>query len=245
MTEPAPYSPVWNEHDWLEPENRDRNNRWDVIAVLLFIVAALTYACGLWAIGATREIGGLIVCVAGLLLIPAPLAVHRLAHPYRRQTNLSLHTVFHISRAQWAVGQTLVLSIQKCRHRQVTADGRRRRLIHLVYFFPQRPARKHASGVITAGRSRTTRYLYEFELSSPVAVAYRRGSAMGVPHDLHVTVRARQTLGAPGILNRKLPANDSERPNATSSEGTTTSQPEPARPAQTSTRRSKGPTSAR
>jgi hypothetical protein len=185
---------VWAENEWVEATERRRGTVANVVVIGLTLLGGALYFSGLFTMLSGP---GLVLVIAGLLVLLVTAVAAMSAHPYHRvPSEVAPTTVFHISPAFWTTGEAVTLDVARCRRKQAITERRWARRARLVYFFPQRPTLRHARGQTFSGRRHVDRYLYELELQHPIDALYARGAALATPYDVTAVVRARQVLGA-------------------------------------------------
>lgn len=185
---------VWAEQEWVEKAERRRGTVATVLLIGLIAVGGALYCFGLFRIDTSL---GLLLVSAGLLALLVALALAMAVHPYRRVISAAApSSVFHVSSALWAEGETVTLEVARCRKKQAAAERWWPRRAHLVYFFQQRPTLRHVRGQTFTRKRRAKRYLYELDLLHPIDTLYVRGPALATPDNVTVTVRSRQELAS-------------------------------------------------
>lgn len=195
---------VWAERDWVPAAERRRVRLAWVLLITLLGTGGALYIGGMiaWLSSAVS----FALAGAGALILVITGFVGLAVLPYRRVNSemvAATSTVFHISSADWAVGEVVTLEPAYCRKKQAIAERWWGRKARLVYFFPQRPTFRHARGQTLAGRRRAPRYLYELEVQHPIDALYGRGAALATPRDLRVAVIGRQELGSITMTSRR------------------------------------------
>lgn len=192
-------SEIWAADDWVPAEVKRRSTRGTVTVLILTLIGGGLYLAGIATI---RAPFGWPLFVSGLLVLLAVIVLVTAANPYRRMSADAEppRRIFHLSPEKWDEGETVTLEVDRCRKKQFIAEGRWGRRSQLVYFFPQRPTRRHARGQTLSGRRRP-RYLYELEVLSAVDAVYERGAARATTADLTARVVRRQP--APAWVRRR------------------------------------------
>lgn len=193
MTASLPRDALWAEQDWVSPTDQRRGTATAFVLLGLALGGGGLYLAGIiWIRSGT----GIFLFSSGLVLLLATGALTVVANPYRRTDadESSLRTIFHLSPALWEEGRIITLEVNRCRKKQFIAERWAGRRSRLVYFFPQRPTYKHARGQTLAGKRGAGRYLYEMEVTEPIARLYRRGSALATPSNVTVVILRRQEV---------------------------------------------------
>ena len=187
-------SEIWAAEDWVPAEVKRRSTRGTATVLILTLIGGGLYLAGIVTIRAAL---GWPLFVSGLLVLLAVIVLVTAANPYRRMSaDAELpRRIFHLSPEKWDEGATVTLEVGRCRKKQFIAENRWGRRSQLVYFFPQRPTRRHARGQTLSGRRRP-RYLYELEVLSAFDAVYERGAARATAADLTARVVRRQPAPA-------------------------------------------------
>ncbi|WP_433673949.1 hypothetical protein [Microbacterium gorillae] len=183
---------VWGDVNWVPASESRRYFLHTVLLLVPLAVGGALMAAGAVMLG-LKQISSVWLLGSGLLILALVAALAPLWNTYRRAPASTVGaTVFHVTAAEWAVGD--VVTMKAHRGRQYVADRAWGRRMPLVYVFPERPTIHHAKGQTLHGRRRSIRYLYELEVQNPPAAVYRRSSAVAIPHDLVVTVLSKEKI---------------------------------------------------
>lgn len=187
-------SEIWAADDWVPAEVKRRSARGTATVLTLTLIGGGLYLAGILTI---RAPFGWLLFVSGLLVLLAVIVLVTAANPYRRMNpDAELHRrIFHLSPEKWAEGATVILEVDRCRKKQFITENLWGKRSQLVYFFPQRPTRRHARGQTLSGRRRP-HYLYELEVLSAFGAVYERGAARATTADLIARVVRRQSAPA-------------------------------------------------